>query len=69
MTVGCTVVFSCTNRAVRTYLWENPQQRAIYRQRAIEVARNLTPPSSVEEFINQPHAGVQVWDSETGESK
>ena len=66
---GCFVVYASDNRAVRTYPWENQNEREYLRQRAIDLARNLTKPSLVEEFINQPHAGTQVWASTEGETK
>lgn len=68
MSNGCFVVFGCTGRTVRTYLWESQPQREYMRERAIQLAQNLTAPALVEAFIHQSNAGVQVWSNE-GESK
>ena len=58
---GCFVVYNKDNQSTRVWLWENSAQREQFRQRAIDLAKNITQPACVEEFINQPHAGVQVW--------
>lgn len=67
---GCFVVYDKDNRvASRPYLWENEAQREYMRERAIGLARNLSQPSSVEEFIHTHHAGYLVWPQHQGESK
>ena len=65
---GCFVVFDRHNKTMRTYLWEHIGQREHCRRKAVELAKNLTQPACVEEFINQPHVGTQVWPTQ-GESK
>ena len=67
---GCFVVYGHNNLPIQTYHWDNQHQRNYLRQRAIDLARNITKPSLVEEFINQPHAGALVWEATTeGEVK
>lgn len=66
---GCFVVYDRENRvASRPFTWDNEAQRTYMRERAIGLARNLSQPATVEEFINTPHTGYLVWPTQ-GESK
>ena len=68
MSFGCFVIYNKDGKQARVYLWENPYQRMLWQERAIQLAKNLTQPAIVEEFIGQPHTGSQVWPTQ-GESK